>query len=237
MRRFRLQFLFSFVIPLLVLVSVGAQAQSSITFERFDPPSKGLHPAIMLVHGAGGPQGEWRKNGMLEALTAAGYSVFVPHYFEVGEWDRSRSAELLPKYIEALQNVRRTIADASDLDKQKGIGLVGFSLGAYLVLGLATDAYSQPSSDLEIKAVVEFFGGMPEFAATHMTTMPPVLILHGAKDDTVPVSNAYELDKLLSEKKVSHEVKIYPDQGHGFNGASLKDSRERTVEFLKQYLR
>ena len=36
----------------------------------------------MLVHGGAGPKGDWRKSGILEALTNAGYSVFVPHYFD-----------------------------------------------------------------------------------------------------------------------------------------------------------
>ncbi|HEY6971746.1 MAG TPA: dienelactone hydrolase family protein [Candidatus Angelobacter sp.] len=208
----------------------------SITLERIDPQGKGPHPAVMVVHGSEGPQGEWRKSGILEALTAAGYTVFVPHYFEVGEWTRSQADELFPKYIQALQEALRGIAVTQDIDKQKGIGLVGFSLGGYLVLGLGTDAYGQLGSDVQIKAVVELYGAMPKFAAAHMTTMPPVLIMHGANDETVSVSNAYALDKLLSEKNVSHEVKIYPEQGHGFNGSALKDSRERTVEFLKQYL-
>ncbi len=76
-------------------IPVGVEAvfqsdSKSIHIERFDPKAPGLHPAVMLVHGGGGPGGEWRKGGILEALTTAGYSVFVPHYFDGGgEWTPS----------------------------------------------------------------------------------------------------------------------------------------------------
>lgn len=203
--------------------------------DRFDSPGRRMHTAVLLVHGSGGPDGGWRSGGMLQALTLAGYSVFVPHYFEAGAWDSSRSGELFPQYLQVLQDALVQIAQQPDLETQKGVGLVGFSLGGYLVIDLAADR--QDTSKMEIKAVVELYGGLPDAAKAHLNSLPPVLIMHGANDKTVPVTNADELDKRLTENNVAHEIHIYPGQGHGFSGPALKDSNERTVEFLKQHLK
>ena len=113
---------------------------------------------------------------------------------------------------------------------------MGFSLGGYLVLGLPVARGAQTASKMKIKAVVELYGALPAAATDHVAQMPPVLILHGAKDESVPVKNAYELDSILTRNKVPHQIKIYADQGHGFRGEALKDSNQRSVSFLKRYL-
>ena len=108
-----------------------------------------------------------------------------------------------------------------------------------MVLGLAEEVHSHPPPQVspEIKAVVEMYGGMPEFAIERMTTMPPVLILHGEDDKLVPVSRAYDLETLLKKKAAPYEIKIYPHQGHGFSGDAQEDANKRTVSFLRAHLR
>lgn len=239
--------------PVIALLALAACAQEitgsksefssdrkSVTIERFDPQARGSHPAVMLVHGGAGPEGDWRKSGLIEALTAAGCSVFVPHYFDGagGKWEQSDNAPQFFAYIRTLNDASRYIAQQAEIDS-KGIGVVGLSLGAYLVLGLAEEVHSHPPPQLspEIKAVVEIYGGMPGFAIDRMTTMPPVLILHGEDDNVVPVSRAHDLEELLKKKAVTYEIKIYPHQGHGFSGDALEDANKRAVSFLNAHLR
>jgi len=241
---------FTGAVLLLVAAVPAARAQNSsvtkfqsehksVTIESFIPKINGPHAAVMVVHGGGGPDGDWRKSGILEALTAAGYVAFVPHYFDGsgGKWEPSGGAEQLFAYIRTLNDAARFVAQQPGVQKD-GIGLLGFSLGGYVVLGLAEEECSHPPSQPspEIKAVVEMYGAMPEFAVSRMTTMPPVLVLHGENDDVVPVSNAYTLEKLLKNKSVPYEIKIYPHQGHGFEGAADEDVKQRTVAFLKAHL-
>src|SRR5580704_1026573 len=74
-----------------------------ITIERFDPKSGSSHLAVLLAHGGGGPQGDWRKTGILEALTTAGYSVFVPHFFDgPGQWSPGVKPQMFLAYIRTL---------------------------------------------------------------------------------------------------------------------------------------
>jgi dienelactone hydrolase len=218
--------------------SVFHSDHQPVTIERFDPKSGSSHLAVLLAHGGGGPQGDWRKSGILEALTTAGFSVFVPHFFDgPGEWSPSVKPQMFLAYIRTLNDATRYIASQTEI-RNKGVGVVGFSLGGYLALALAEEERSHPPPlrSPEIKAVVEFFGGMPGFAEERFTTMPPVLILHGEDDDVVPVSSAYELERLLKNKAVPYEIKIYPHQGHGFSGDALEDSKKRTVSFLSAHL-
>jgi dipeptidyl aminopeptidase/acylaminoacyl peptidase len=64
----------------------------------------------------------------------------------------------------------------------------------------------------------------------------PVLILHGEHDTTVPVAEAYDLEKELRRREIPYEIQIYPGTGHGFTGETWRDARVRAVQFLKKYL-
>ena len=60
----------------------------------------------------------------------------------------------------------------------------------------------------------------------------PVLILHGEKDENVPVTQAYLLRDRLTELKKEFEIKLFPDRPHGIG----PEVTTMTVEFLKRRL-
>jgi carboxymethylenebutenolidase len=208
-----------------------------VMIERFDPSKGGAHTAVMVVHSGSGPDADWRKSGVLEALVAAGNSVFVPHYFDgAGQWKPDDNSQFL-NYIRILNDASRYIGQQPDVRSGK-IGLVGFSLGGYLALGLSEEVRSHPprQKSPEIKAVVELYGGIPEFAIERMTKMPPVLILHGQDDPYISVSRALEVESALKKKALPYEIKIYPHQGHTFDGDAQTDANRRMVQFLGSHL-
>jgi dipeptidyl aminopeptidase/acylaminoacyl peptidase len=77
---------------------------------------------------------------------------------------------------------------------------------------------------------------MPDELAGGAKSLPAVLILHGERDNIVPVTEAYKLKKLLLQKKAPHEMKIYRNAGNGFSGLDMLDAGQRTYFFLKRYL-
>ncbi|PYX14431.1 MAG: hypothetical protein DMG87_20100 [Acidobacteria bacterium] len=87
-----------------------------------------------------------------------------------------------------------------------------------------------------VRAVVEFFGGLPKEMKFFMRRLCPVLILHGEADPTVPVQEAYHLQRVLEKKRIPYEMQIYPGAGHGFEGPVWQDANARTLEFLKKHL-
>lgn len=204
-----------------------------ISFELFEPVAAGKHPTIVMLYGSGGMTvGGPLFRETAKALALLGYVVYLPHYFEKTGTERAAGDDYV-KYFAAWM---RTITDTIDYAKAqsnvdaKRVGLIGFSLGAYLSLSVA-------SVDNEIKAVVEYFGGLPDIFSKQLQTMPPTLILHGDTDKAVPVAEAYKLETLLKSKKSPYEIKIYPQQGHGFNGAAAADAMQRTVAFFEKNLK
>jgi len=214
-------------------------AQSELRFEsggksiRLDAhlpenPSTPL-PAVIALYGAGG-----NVSGMEQyagVLAAQGFAVYLLHYFDrtgTEFADKQIIFRNFPLWMKTLWDAISFVEKRPQVDAGR-IALLGFSLGAYL--SLATSAI-----DPRVKIVVEFFGGMPKEMKLFMRRLCPVLILHGEDDATVPVEEAYNLQKLLEKKNIPYEIKIYPKVGHGFEAETWKDAGQRSLQFLQKHL-
>lgn len=205
----------------------GGQA---ISIAEHFPKGTGLFPAVIVVHGSGGPRTAVEQYTPM--LTRAGYSVFVVSYFERTEtaWATPQLIDKhFPVWLEVLADAVTYVESRAEVDANR-IGLLGVSLGAFLSLSLAT-------YDHRIAAVVDLFGGIPEFFLEKARTMPPVLILHGEEDPVVPVRKAYELEGLLKRLKASFEIKTYSGQGHALGGMAAWDAAQRIYKFLEANLK
>jgi len=202
-----------------------------IRLDCFLPSSNGQRfPAVIALHGSGGGHASMADPAGL--LAAQGFAVYVLHYF-----DRTGNVEIdglqtifryYPAWMKTLWDAVSFISRQPQADAER-IGLLGFSLGAYLSL-------SASAIDSRVKVVVDFFGGMPKEMKLFMRRLCPVLILHGEQDQTVPVSEAYHLQQLLQKKQIPYEMQIYPGVGHGFSGEIWRDAGLRTLAFLHKYL-
>jgi carboxymethylenebutenolidase len=186
-------------------------------------------PAVVALYGAGGNvSGMERYAGV---LAAQGFAVYLLHYFDrtgTEFADKQIIFRNFPLWMKTLWDAISFVEKQPQVDAQR-IALLGFSLGAYL--SLATSAI-----DPRVKIVVEFFGGMPKEMKLFMRRLCPVLILHGEDDATVPVEEAYNLQKLLEKKNIPYEIKIYPKVGHGFETETWKDAGQRSLQFLQKHL-
>ena len=214
--------------------------QSKVSFESggkdirldcFLPAANGQRfPAVIGLHGSGGGHASMAEPASL--LAEQGFAVYVLHYF-----DRTGTAEVdglqtifrhFPLWMKTLWDAVSFVARQPQVDPER-IGLLGFSLGAYLALAAS-------AIDSRVQAVVEFFGGMPKEMKFFARRLCPVLILHGEQDKTVPVEEAYHLQQMLEKKEIAYEMKIYPGTGHGFSGEAWRDASLRTLAFLQKYL-
>lgn len=106
----------------------------------------------------------------------------------------------------------------------------------------ADDISSQP-------AVRAFLGGSPEelpevcAAASPLThaspQSPPVLIMHGTDDRTVPYSQSVLLKNKLDELGVPCELITFEGAGHGLRGADpaeIAQATQRALEFVREHL-
>jgi carboxymethylenebutenolidase len=200
-----------------------------ITIEHYTSGKLGLSPAIVLVHGSGGPLRG--IDPFARQAAGLGVHVFVVHYFErTGHtWvSPSMIHDHFIEWMDTLRDALNYVAAQPGVDTQR-IGLLGFSLGGFLSLALAT-------RDSRIAAVAELFGGLPEYFIPDAAKLPPVLILHGDRDTVVPVAEAEKLEQLLRQHGIPYEIKMYSNQGHHFNGLAQLDAMRRVVQFFRTYL-
>src|SRR5215469_16695790 len=215
-----------------------SQSQSSfesggraIAFDAFVPKGNGQrYPAVIGLHGSGG--GHATMSDPAAMLAGQGFAVYVLHYFDrtgtTGVADKQTAIRNFPAWGKTLWDAISHVELQACVDPKR-IGLLGFSLGAYLALTVA-------SVDSRVKAVVEFFGGFPKEMKIFMRRLCPTLILHGDADPTVSVEEAHHLRLMLEKRNVPYEMQIYPGVGHSFRGEIWEDARRRTLAFLEKYL-
>lgn len=214
-------------------------SQSELTFESggkairmdFYLPAVNGHklPAVIGLHGSAGGHATMADPAGL--LAEQGFAVYVLHYFDrtgTESADRQTIFRNFPAWMKTLWDAVSFVERRAEVDSER-IALLGFSLGAYLSL-------SNASIDKRVRAVVEFFGGLPKEMKFFMRRLCPVLILHGDSDETVPVAEAYHLQEVLQRKNIDYEMKIYPGAGHGFSDEVWQDAKRRTLTFLQQHL-
>jgi dienelactone hydrolase len=201
-----------------------------IALDAYLPATAATLPAILALHGSGGDHA-----GLAEPAAGfadRGFAVYVLHYF-----DRTnhKTVNDKPTILRHFPTWGKTVWDAiSYIERQsevdpKRIGLLGFSLGAYLALSVA-------AVDPRVRAVVEFYGGFPKEMKFFTRRLCPTLILHGEADPTIPVEEAYQLRDLLEKKQIPYEMMIYPGIGHGFPSEIWQDAQQRSLAFFEKYL-
>jgi carboxymethylenebutenolidase len=202
-----------------------------VTLEEYTPPSPGRHPAVLLLHGSGGLH--FYNGGAMHryarALASQGFVAVVVHYFDAtGTFsaDDEEERRCYDTWVEAVRQAISVVRGRRDVDTAR-VSLLGHSLGAYLAIGVAAE-------DPRVTAVVEMSGGLEPWIAKRSSRLPPVLILHGTGDDVIPPSAAESLERFLADHHVPHETRLYPGEGHAFDGEAEHDALARAVEFLQR---
>ncbi len=195
------------------------------------PATGAKAPAVLLLHGADGLRfAEGYRLGA-RLIAAAGIHVAFVHYLDRtgdGRVSFSRLKASAPAWLETVRDALAWVAVRAEVDPDR-LGIVGISLGAALALEVA-------AGNDRVKAVVDYFGPMPDSLPTRGLKLPPVLILHGDQDPIVSVDHARALETLFRRDGTPYEIEIYPGQGHGFTGAAQLASASRVSAFLRRYL-
>ena len=230
-------------LTMLPVVHAGAIKESQDSFpigrqrisvERFEPAAPGSYPCVIVVHGADGPLVcliHYRD--FARELAAHDYVALLIHYFDRTGTRVSNSHTNVAYFGIWLDTLMDAIVYAA---KQPNVatgrlGLWGASLGSYLSLAMA-----EQQAD-KIGAVVEFCGGLTNPIAEHAEALPPVFIVHGEADTTIPVREAHKLEELLKQKGIRYEIKTYPGQADAFTGEAERDSIRRAIEFFDKHLK
>lgn len=169
------------------------------------PPTPGLHPVYLLIHGWTGDENSMWVFGSQLSPEAMIFTPRAPHLsnhpkFAGYSWSTQKSGDwssmedLYPSII-ALKNLLDQLQDKFNGDFSK-INIAGFSQGAALTYGFALNFPER------VSRIAALAGFTPDNFEYRIKGQPlneiPTLIAHGTQDDTVPIAKAKEANKLLS---------------------------------------
>jgi carboxymethylenebutenolidase len=204
-------------------------------------PRSGAGPGVLVLHAWWGLNDTIRE--ICERLAGAGFVAFAPDLYHGQVAQTIEEAEQLARTLDSnRETVTADVAAAVDhlweraQPRERGIGVVGFSLGAPYALHLSGD-------DLErVRAVVLFYGSgdgdLPQAKAAYQG--------HFAEND--PYEPAEWVDQLEQALQSSGRPATFyrydgvghwffePDRVEAYNKAAAKLAWERTIAFLKENL-
>jgi dipeptidyl aminopeptidase/acylaminoacyl peptidase len=161
------------------------------------PVPPGPYPLVVFVHGAGAPPVDYTD--LLEDIASAGHVVVAPAM--PGSVDDSSIGALLALPFQP-GRVRQVIAAVTGpgpehlraVDPQQ-VALVGHSLGGMTALAVG---YHTCCVDPRVDAVVSIAGEAADFPnGQYQAVGPPLLLVHGERDDTVPYEGSVNALALL----------------------------------------
>lgn len=214
----------------------------SLRLDAYLPTVKEPAPAIVLVHGGGftgGAKGGYTGE-LARHLADNGYAAFDIDYRLMGDLGPRAT---LPQAMEAAQEdlaraVKYVVANSKTyaIDPDR-LALGGGSAGAITAL-LAT--YGEHRSVRQPKAVVSLWGGMYGQESAIKPGDPPVLLVHGTADKTVPFAQSQSIATASRKAGVDAVLLRIENGGHTlplnqrFQGRTIIES---VTEFLEKRLK
>lgn len=217
------------------------------------PAGEGPWPGVVVIHDAGGfttdvvMQTRW--------LADAGFLAVAPDLLRGGTIARCLRdvirdyASWQGETFDQIEAVRGWLAERADCTGR--VGVIGFCLGGSFALSLA------PGRGFD--AASANYGQLPKNAAQYLTGACPIVASYGGRDRSLRGA-ADKLRGALSAAGVEHDVKEYPEAGHGFmndhapgevpfvftalgammntgpHEPSTRDARERIIGFFRTHL-
>jgi carboxymethylenebutenolidase len=172
------------------------------------PEGSGPWPGVVLLHETFGVDGVMRRQ--VQRMAAAGYLALMPDLFTDGGARRS----LVPTFRAVAAGAGRPFVDVeaarAHLAVMPGctgrLGVLGSSVGGGLALRVAARGFD---------AAAVNYARLPEDPHTALLGACPVVASYGGRDPALR-GTAAELAAVLTRLGVRHDVREYPDAGHGF---------------------
>jgi hypothetical protein len=197
-------------------------------------------PVVVLCHGYGSSKNTESIKLLVKKLVPAGVSIYRFDFLGCGESEGTLK-DLTPK--EGVDDLEQAVKNLN----KKVFALYGSSFGGYVALGYACHntvlalGLKAPVSDYP--AVIDLVGNEKEHKSTGFLSQAnnidiysfasnikaPTLIVHGSKDDTVPLEHSEKLLNYLGGEK---RLAIIHGATHDIKGASLEDATTQLSEFF-----
>ncbi len=203
-------------------------------------------PAVVMIH-------EWwglndNIKNMAENLAKEGYVVLavdlyngqVANTTELAQSLVSKVRENPSQSINNLQHAVRYLASLENVNSSK-IASLGWCFGGGQSLQLALN--TEP--EYPLAATILYYGNLVSDKETISKIKWPVLGIFGDQDKSISVQSVKQFEDALNANGITNEIYIYAGVGHAFANPSgdnyapqeTQDAWQKTVSFLKKYLR
>jgi dipeptidyl aminopeptidase/acylaminoacyl peptidase len=219
------------------------------------PQGNGPFPAVIFIHGGFGDNPEYTRAmldwSVADLLSQEGFVVFSTDYrVDLSGKDIEDIAAAFA-YIAKLPYVDEkkiayfgdshgsflaimAAAQTAPLALVHGWGIADMAEWYWHIKDIPASYYKKVSEDLE-----KSLGGTPDQVPDAYRQISPltqarrikcpVLILHGEKDDEVPVLHAYKLAEAFKEVGCEYELRVFKNAGHGLRTPEDRQEMDATV--------
>ena len=203
-------------------------------------------PAVVMIH-------EWwglneNIKNMAETLAKEGYVVLAVDLYNGQVANTTESAQNLvskvrenpSESINNLQHAVRYLASLENVNSSK-IASLGWCFGGGQSLQLALN--TEP--EYPLAATIIYYGNLVSDQESISKIKWPVLGIFGDQDKSISVESVKQFEEALNKNGITNEIYIYKGVGHAFANPSgdnyapqeTQDAWEKTVSFLKKYLK
>ncbi|MEO8582007.1 MAG: alpha/beta fold hydrolase [Patescibacteria group bacterium] len=174
----------------------------------------------------------------LNAYTALQHTEFV-NPSRIGLWGHSMAGNVVLRSFAAKPEIPAVVIWAGAV----------YSYGDQLKYGINDNSYRPPTNNAEQqnkrKQLMEQYGQFVVDSpfwklvapTNYLNDLKGSIQLNHATDDTVVnIGYSRDLNSLLDQTTVPHELNEYPSGGHNITGASFSKAMSNTVRFYKQHL-
>ena len=188
--------------------SIPASDGTSLKAYLATPLEAGPHAAVVVIQDAFGLTRVMRDH--VDRLASYGYLSVAPDLYTRGGMLRCvrttfRSiASGEGQAYDDIEACRRWLLERDDCSGQ--VGVIGFCMGGGFALMTANRGFDVSAPN---------YGHLPKDLDAALSGACPVVGSYGARDRALKGATA-KLEAALAEKGIPHDVKEYPDAGHGF---------------------
>lgn len=226
------------------------------------------YPVVIYIHGGPESQFIPSFNPVIQFLANAGYAILAPNVRGSTGYGRTFThLDDVRKRMDAVADLKAAyewLVNEGQADPHR-IALMGGSYGGFMVLAGLTTYPELWAAGVDIVGIANFvtflentgpwrrklreseYGSLEhdrEFLESispinHVDRIrAPLMVIHGANDPRVPLSEAEQIVAALRAREVPVEYLVYQDEGHGLARLNNRlDAYPRIAAFLDRYVK